>query len=93
MASSKRRLKAKAAKASRKAAKQDGYDRPKESVNERTAYGKRSLARRRGEPMKAREFMPWWYKDVTSRAAYAPATQRVVDHRDLESLVMSRLGM
>lgn len=68
MSSSKKRLKAKAERAKRKASKLVGYVADGTTPNERTNYGKRWHARRRGEPMKARSNPPWWMPWIFSPA-------------------------
>lgn len=64
MAKGKRRMKAQHARGAKRAAKLQGYHRREDGVpDERTQYGKRWHARRRGEPMGSRPIPPWWARD------------------------------
>jgi hypothetical protein len=62
MAKSSRRQKVMKQKAERRARKAESFKRREaDGPNPNSNYGKRQLARQRGEPAKQRPFPPWWH--------------------------------
>lgn len=71
MAKGKKRAKAMAARRAQRASTFAGYKRPEGDVSDKTKYGKRVLARRRGEPMAARPVPPWWMRLPSFSSAFS----------------------
>ena len=86
MAKGKRRAKARSARAASRAAKMAGYSRREDGQpDERTAYGARWHARRRGEPMAARSNQPWW---ITDRALACRTELEALAEKEADAAVL-----